>query len=108
MQDAFWISSVWPVGLEKRFKRRQACTVYGIEANPISAKQASERMDKVWNAHVEEIIGELEAAFFDCIALADILQHLIDPWFCRGDDSKTPMCGTCNYITSGSSLRTSG
>jgi len=65
--------------LGEAIKRRQACTVYGIEANPVAAKRAAERIDKVWNAHVEQIIEELDAAFFDCIVLADVLEHLINP-----------------------------
>jgi GT2 family glycosyltransferase/2-polyprenyl-3-methyl-5-hydroxy-6-metoxy-1,4-benzoquinol methylase len=66
--------------LSEAIKQRQECTVYGIEPNPLAARRASKKMDKVWNAEVKDIVDVLEPAFFDCIVVADILEHLNDPW----------------------------
>lgn len=64
---------------------RRGCTVVGVEADPIAARQADRVCEKV-------VVGDLEAAStraaveaavpegVDVVLCADVLEHLRDPW----------------------------
>lgn len=66
--------------LAEEIKRRQSCFVAGIEKNPQAAFLAEKRCDKV-------IVGDIDSLsqlpfprrYFDCIILADVLEHTKDP-----------------------------
>jgi 2-polyprenyl-3-methyl-5-hydroxy-6-metoxy-1,4-benzoquinol methylase len=60
----------------------ESVTVTGIEFDPIMAAAAKEKLDDVLKADLnqESLTALLEGREFDCIVMADILEHLIDPW----------------------------
>jgi GT2 family glycosyltransferase/2-polyprenyl-3-methyl-5-hydroxy-6-metoxy-1,4-benzoquinol methylase len=66
--------------LGKQIKRRQNAVVWGIEIIESAAKLALERLDRVWNSSVEQALDDIPPRSLDCIILADVLEHLIDPW----------------------------
>ncbi|MFN3919409.1 MAG: methyltransferase domain-containing protein [Methylohalobius sp.] len=61
-------------------KARQEAEVHGIEPFSPVVSYATAHLDKVWNTTVEEAIPELQDEYYDCIILADVLEHLLDPW----------------------------
>ena len=65
--------------LGKALKKNAAVEVHGIEIMERPARRASQVLDKVWIGPVEEVVDELEPERYDCIVLADVLEHLRDP-----------------------------
>jgi methionine biosynthesis protein MetW len=62
-------------------KQRQQAEVVGIETDPVYAREAERRLDRVITADVEQLVrGQLELGSFDCLIAADVLEHLRDPW----------------------------
>jgi len=68
--------------LGKRIKERYAAEVTGIELNEEMARAAEKNLDRIIIGDIEKL--RLDNYFssenFDCIILADILEHLKDPW----------------------------
>jgi len=64
--------------LGEALKKRQDCTVTGIEINTASAKPLAQRLDQVLIGEALEIVPKLENKF-DCIILGDVLEHLAHP-----------------------------
>jgi methionine biosynthesis protein MetW len=62
-------------------KQRQGAEVVGIELDPLYARDAEARLDRVICADVAEglALGS-ELGTFDCVIAADVLEHLVDPW----------------------------
>lgn len=65
--------------LGRLLKQRQDCAVTGIELNTEQAEKARQALDQVYCGDAGEIIPLLTGCF-DCIILADVLEHLRDPW----------------------------
>jgi ubiquinone/menaquinone biosynthesis C-methylase UbiE len=63
--------------LKKSGKARE---VVGIELNEDVAKRAEGRLDKVIHGDVEKLALSFQTEYFDYIILADVIEHLIDPW----------------------------
>jgi SAM-dependent methyltransferase len=63
-------------------RRYPAATVDGFEYNPAAAAAAAERLDNVHAGDAERMdIGALYApGSIDALLLADVLEHLYDPW----------------------------
>jgi len=62
-------------------KLGKAKEVIGIELVEGTAKRAEPRLDKVIHGDVEEEITlSFQPEYFDYIILADVIEHLIDPW----------------------------
>lgn len=62
-----------------------ASEVIGVELSAEVAKEASGKLDRVFCADLNKVsVGELltkhDVGQFDYIVLADVLEHLIDPW----------------------------
>ena len=56
-----------------------AAEVVGIEADPAAAEAARKNLTRVLQGDVESLDLPFEEGRFDCIVLADILEHLRDP-----------------------------
>ena len=61
-------------------KENKAAHVYGIEINEKLKTEAAKNLDKIIIGDIEKIELPFENDFFDCIILADVLEHLNDPW----------------------------
>jgi methionine biosynthesis protein MetW len=59
-------------------KGRGEVEMVGVERDPAYAAEARERYDRVVEADVESVPGDLGR--FDCLVAADVLEHLVDPW----------------------------
>jgi 2-polyprenyl-3-methyl-5-hydroxy-6-metoxy-1,4-benzoquinol methylase len=70
------------VGMLGQALRRRGHTVTGIESNVDFAEQARTRLDRVISADVEELAraGAAVGGPYDCVVMADVLEHLRDPW----------------------------
>lgn len=53
--------------------------VFGIELNPTAANEARKLLDGVIEGNILSISLPFEIEYFDCIILADILEHLMNP-----------------------------
>jgi 2-polyprenyl-3-methyl-5-hydroxy-6-metoxy-1,4-benzoquinol methylase len=53
--------------------------VWGIEANETAASIARGKLDHIISGTIEENIRVLPDHFFDCIAMNDVLEHLVSP-----------------------------
>lgn len=69
-------------GLARHLRAGGADFVYGIEQENGQADVASRKeYDEVFAVTVEEALdGPLQGRDFDLIILADVLEHLVDPW----------------------------
>jgi 2-polyprenyl-3-methyl-5-hydroxy-6-metoxy-1,4-benzoquinol methylase len=72
--------SIGALGLA--IKENTGAMVVGIELSREMAKIAEQKLDKVFVDDVEEILAQekLQDFKFDTIILADLLEHLRDPW----------------------------
>lgn len=61
-------------------KRAGAVEVVGVELSEDAAAQARTKLDQVFHGNVEQLELPLEAAHFDYIIFADLLEHTVDPW----------------------------
>jgi predicted TPR repeat methyltransferase len=70
------------VGMMGEALRRRGCEVVGVEAVPVLAAEARGRLDRVIEADVERLVAEGfdPGGPFDCVVMADVLEHLRDPW----------------------------
>jgi 2-polyprenyl-3-methyl-5-hydroxy-6-metoxy-1,4-benzoquinol methylase len=66
--------------------RERGHAVTGIEVDPRWADQAQPRLDSVIRADVEDLAGTGAdvGGPFDCVIMADILEHVRDPWLVVG------------------------
>ena len=60
-------------------KAAGGATVHGVELMPEIAAIAATRLDYVWSGAVEEVLPQLPDGNYDCIVVADVLEHLVDP-----------------------------
>ncbi len=61
-------------------KSRRDVSVHGVQVVHEVASEAAKVLDRVWSSPVEEAIAEMPDNAYDCIVLADVLEHLEDPW----------------------------
>lgn len=67
--------------LGRAIKERQPCIVDGVELNKEAAKEAEKVLDSVVCDNLNRYDPTLDAKKYDCIILADILEHLVAPWY---------------------------
>jgi 2-polyprenyl-3-methyl-5-hydroxy-6-metoxy-1,4-benzoquinol methylase len=60
------------------FKKKQNCTVYGVEINETAYKEALLNLDSVIKGNIELIDLPFEKSSFDIIIMGDVLEHLIN------------------------------
>ena len=80
-----------PGSIAKALKRHSQCTVTGVEIDKESALLAKEHCSEVVHGNIEEKnIQErlLSMPKFDVLILADVLEHLYDPWRTLGELSE--------------------
>jgi SAM-dependent methyltransferase len=63
-------------------KARQSARIHGVELSETYAADARTRLDRVDESSVEMFLanGVPDDAPYDCLIVADILEHLVDPW----------------------------
>ena len=64
-------------------RQRPGVSVTGIEADPGLASRARERLDEVLAVDLDDLEAvrtALAGRSFDCLVVADVLEHLRDPW----------------------------
>ncbi|MBI5098519.1 MAG: glycosyltransferase [Nitrospirae bacterium] len=63
----------------KRLLERGVKEVIGVEVNPDACLQARKNLSSLVNGNIEEVELDFDEGHFDCIVLADILEHLKNP-----------------------------
>lgn len=63
-----------------QLKQNSGAEVWGVECEPRAAAQAEKRLDRVLTGAVEEMLELLPASYFDTVVIADVLEHLVNPW----------------------------
>ena len=66
--------------LGKALKERQPCHVTGIELNKAAYEVAVKNLDVALCDNLNRFDPKIAGEKYDCIILADILEHLINPW----------------------------
>jgi methionine biosynthesis protein MetW len=63
-------------------KREREVEIVGVEVDPAFAEAARQRLDRVVEADLEELLARDDPGLgpFDCVVAADSLEHLRDPW----------------------------
>lgn len=61
-------------------KKRQRCSVTGIDTDRASAEISRGRLDSVILGDIEEVIEKGILGLYDCIICGDVLEHLNNPW----------------------------
>jgi len=61
-------------------KKRQSCTVHGIELSKGAAEYAAKNLDHVWCDNLNRFDPTFTKQKYDTLIFADILEHLINPW----------------------------
>ena len=70
--------------LGAKVKSEYGSYCYGIESNSAAESKLTRNLYKHWIANVEDFDFNVIDVEFDCIVLADVLEHLIDPWVLLG------------------------
>ncbi len=60
----------------------RGCDVTGLEYSPVLAAEARKRLTRVFEGDIEQLVadGFDPGGPFDCVIMADVLEHLRDPW----------------------------
>ncbi len=66
--------------LGRAIKTNASCEIVGLELNEQLAQKAALYLDKVFCENVETFTLPYPQGYFDCIIMADVLEHLVDPW----------------------------
>lgn len=61
-------------------KKRQKCIVTGIDTDIELINIAKDRLDKIINGDIEEIVDKGILGIYDCVVCGDLLEHLNNPW----------------------------
>ncbi len=61
-------------------KRRQKCSVTGIDSDYELLAATGERLDKILHGNIEELVENGNLGVYDCIVCGDVIEHLSNPW----------------------------
>lgn len=64
---------------EERRAAGHELEIWGLELDAAAAAAAAAVLDHVWQGGVEDLVGRLPDAHFDCICCNDVLEHLAWP-----------------------------
>lgn len=64
----------------RAIKSKCNAEIWGVELNSAAAAEAKNHVDHIFCGPIESHIGSLPSAYFDCICMNDVIEHLIDPW----------------------------
>ncbi|MCL1925808.1 MAG: class I SAM-dependent methyltransferase [Syntrophorhabdaceae bacterium] len=65
--------------LGRNLLKKRAIEVVGIEADPAAAEAARKNLTRVLHGDAETMDFPFEDGYFDCVVLADVLEHMRDP-----------------------------
>jgi 2-polyprenyl-3-methyl-5-hydroxy-6-metoxy-1,4-benzoquinol methylase len=63
----------------KLVKENIGAETWGVEQVFEIAEEAKNRADNILTGKVEDVIGSIPNAYFDCITFNDVLEHLLEP-----------------------------
>ena len=61
-------------------KKKQKCSVTGVDADSALLAIAGERLDKIMHGDIEEILAAGKLGIYDCVLCGDVIEHLSNPW----------------------------
>lgn len=64
----------------RNIQSRCGAETWGVELNDNAAEQARKYLHTVFCGAIEDHFDELPNAYFDCICMNDVIEHLVDPW----------------------------
>ena len=73
--------------------------VWGVEREPIAADRAASRLSRVICKDAETAVRDCPTGYFDCLIMADILEHLVDPWKALEEYRLTLRDGGCLIVS---------
>lgn len=85
--------------LGQAVKQRQQARVVGIEGNLDAATAASNVIDEVHCANLDNFDFPWPEQEFDCVVAGDVLEHLVDPWSML-DKIKAALCRNGTLLVS--------
>jgi 2-polyprenyl-3-methyl-5-hydroxy-6-metoxy-1,4-benzoquinol methylase len=60
-------------------KSELGAVVWGVEANPVVAREAAKKLDRVFVGDIDIVVREIEDNMFDAIVCNDVLEHCAEP-----------------------------
>lgn len=63
----------------KLVKAQTGAETWGVEVQTEVAEKAKDHIDKILTGKVEDVLGSIPNAYFDCITFNDVLEHLLEP-----------------------------
>lgn len=61
-------------------ERNPDAVVVGVEIEADYARDAEQRLDRVYCGDAETVVRDQDLGRFDCVIAGDVLEHLRDPW----------------------------
>jgi len=61
-------------------KKKFGTETWAVEIDRLAAQEAAKKLDRVLNTDANESLKDLPEDYFDCIIIADVLEHLVDPY----------------------------
>ncbi len=72
-------SGAFSAGIREKEKQNSLLELWGVEMSPQAARLADEVLDHILTGDFLTVLPELPKAYFDCIVLNDVLEHVVYP-----------------------------